>query len=86
MLHSAFADLETSIDHTFASGNRVVQRWTASATHESELFGAPVAGKSASFAGISIHEIEDGKIQHDWTVSDLLGLMQQLGIAQQPTA
>lgn len=86
MLQSAFPDLETSIDDTFASGNRVVQRWTASGTHEGELFGAPATGKPASFAGISIYEIEDGKIQQDWTVSDMLGMMQQLGLAQQPTA
>lgn len=85
MMRSAFPDLENKVEDTFASGNRVVQLWTAEGTHEGELFGAPATDREVTFAGISIYKVEDGKIQHDWTIADLQGLMQQLGLTPEPT-
>ncbi len=84
MLRSAFPDLDNTIEDTFASGDRVVQRWTASGTHKGELFGTPATGREVTFPGVTIYKVEDGKIQTDWTVADLLGMMQQLGLAPEP--
>jgi predicted ester cyclase len=41
--------------------------------------GIPPTGNRVNFTGISIYRIEGGKIAESWSVSDLLGMMQQLG-------
>jgi len=37
-----------------------------------------------NFTGISIYRIEGGKIAESWSVSDLWGMMQQLGAVPSP--
>jgi predicted ester cyclase len=37
-----------------------------------------------NFRGISIYRIEGGQIAESWGVSDLLGMMQQLGAIREP--
>ena len=69
MLRNAFPDLDNTIEDTFVSGDRVVQRWTASGTHKGELFGAPATNKEVTFSGISIYEVQDGEITADWTIA-----------------
>lgn len=84
MMRSAFPDLDNTIEDTFASGDRVVQRWTASGTHKGELFGTPATGREVAFPGVTIYQVQDGKIQSDWTIADLQGMMQHLGLAPEP--
>jgi predicted ester cyclase len=52
-------------------GDRVVSRWVARGTNR---------GRRATLPGITISEITDGRIVEDWTVSDSLGLLRQLGL------
>lgn len=84
MMRAAFPDLKNTVEECFAAGDRVVQRWRSDGTHKGELFGAPATGREVSFHGISVYEVRDGRIQRDWTVADLQGMMQQLGLAPQP--
>lgn len=84
MMRSAFPDLTNTVEGDFASGDRVVQRWTATGTHKGELFGAPATGRKVTFPGISVYQIRDGRIQRDWSVADIMGMMQQLGLAPEP--
>lgn len=48
----------------------MVSRWIARGTNR---------GRRATLSGITISHIADGKIVEDWTVSDNLGLLRQLG-------
>jgi predicted ester cyclase len=70
MYRAVFPDLEIQVDDQVVDGDRVASRWTARGTNR---------GKRATFTGITISHIQDGKIVEDWSVSDTAGLLQQLG-------
>jgi steroid delta-isomerase-like uncharacterized protein len=75
----AFPDLERTIDDLVAEGDRVVARWTARGTHSGDLMGVPPSGVVATSSGITVFRIADGRIAEEWSESDMLGLLQQLG-------
>ena len=79
-----FPDLESNIEDLIAEGEKVVAHWRAHATHQGEYMGIPPTGNRVNFIGISIYRIEGGKIAESWSVSDLLGMMQQLGAVPSP--
>jgi predicted ester cyclase len=81
---TGFPDWHCVIDDFVVEGDKVVNRWTGTATHTGNLFGIPPTGKSVAVEGITIHEIVDGRIVSDWSQSDQLSLMQQLGVAPSP--
>ena len=72
------------IDEFVVQGDKVVNRWTGTATHTGNFFGIPPTGKQVTVEGITIHQIADGRIVADWSQSDQLSLMQQLGVAPGP--
>ena len=80
----AFPDLESTIEDLIAEREKVVAHWRAQATHRVEYMGIPPTGNRVDFRGISIYRIEGGKIAEWWGVSDLLGMMQQLGAVGEP--
>jgi predicted ester cyclase len=77
---SALAGLRARIDDQIEQGDKVVTRWSITARHDGELFGAPPTGKEIVFTGIDIHRIENGRIVEEWDNWDALGLMRQLGV------
>jgi steroid delta-isomerase-like uncharacterized protein len=79
-----FPDLESTIEDLIAEREKVVAHWRAQATHRGEYMSVPPTGKRVSFRGISIYRIEGGQIAESWSVSDLLGMMQQLGAVREP--
>jgi steroid delta-isomerase-like uncharacterized protein len=79
-----FPDLESTIEDLIAERDKVVAHWRAQATHRGEYMGIPPSGNRVDFRGISIYRIEGGKIAESWSVSDLLGMMQQLGAVREP--
>ena len=83
MIIAAFPDITATIDDIIAEGDRVVARMTISGTHKGEFRGIPPTGKTAVITEMSIYQISEGKIAEGWGVSDMLGLMQQLGAIPQ---
>jgi steroid delta-isomerase-like uncharacterized protein len=81
---SAFPDLHTTFDEAIAEGDKVAYRWTASGTHEGELMGTPPTGNRMTLTGIAISRISGGKIEECWQNLDALGMMQQLGLMDEP--
>jgi predicted ester cyclase len=77
-----FPDLESTIEDLIAERDKVVAHWRAQATHQGEYI--PPTGNRVNFRGISIYRIEGGQIAESWSVSDLLGMMQQLGAVREP--
>src|SRR6476646_8239616 len=53
-IRNAFPDLRLSIDDLLADGDKVVGRWTMTATHSGELSGLPPTGKPVGLSGIDI--------------------------------
>lgn len=77
---AVFSDRSIAIEDLIAEGDKVVIRWTLKATHTGEYMGVPATGKQWGMKGISIYRLANGKIVEDWSASDQLGLMQQLGL------
>jgi predicted ester cyclase len=67
-----FPKHSVSIDDLIGEGDRVVSRWTVSATHKS--------GKPVVFSGVTISRFSNGKIVEEWMAMDNLALMTQLGV------
>jgi steroid delta-isomerase-like uncharacterized protein len=84
MYRSAFPDIHFHTGEMFAVEGRVAHRWTFTGTHEGEMMGVEPTGKQVEVSGVEINHVKEGRISASWTVSDSLGLMQQLGLTPQP--
>ena len=82
----AFPDLNVSVENAIAEGDKLVIRYTIRGTHqgETEEFGPPTQ-KRMELKGITMHRFEGGKIVEEWERYDNLGMMQQLGVVEQPS-
>jgi steroid delta-isomerase-like uncharacterized protein len=83
-LVAAFPDAQNTIEDEIAEGDRVVQRFTTTATHEGEFNGIPATGRRIALPSIYIFRFADGKIVEVWAQTDGLIMMQQLGVIPAP--
>lgn len=84
MIKASLPDLTftSDTDLIVAQGNKVVVPGTVSGTHTgAPLFGVPASGKRLSWTGMDTSRVENGKIVERWLNADIMGLMQQLGLA-----
>ena len=84
MLFAAFPDFYESIDDQIVEGKKIASRFTFWGTHKGDFRGIPPTGKTFSISVMNIIRIQGGKIAEQWTVADLLGLMQQIGVIPKP--
>jgi len=75
---TAFPDFKVNIDDIYAVDDKVVSRFTDTATHKGELMGIPATGRPVVMRGVIIYRFADGKIVESWWAWDALGLMKQL--------
>ena len=80
LYRSAFPDIAFEHEEMLSSGDRVIHRWTLTGTHRGELMGIAPTGQAVRVSGIEINRIADGKIAESWAMSDLRGLLEQLGV------
>ncbi|VVB69460.1 SnoaL-like polyketide cyclase [uncultured archaeon] len=78
---AAFEHLNVTVEDLVAEGDRVAARFTARGIHKGAFMGLPPTGKPITMTGMEIFRIENGRIAELWGEANLLGLMQQLGIA-----
>jgi len=79
---AAFSDNKTTVDEIIIEGEAASIRWTWEGTHSgvSPSLGIPPTGQRVRIMGCSVFHFRDGKIIEQWEYSDLLGLLQQLGV------
>jgi steroid delta-isomerase-like uncharacterized protein len=77
-LHGAFPDIKVTVEDAFGAGDKVVVRWSAVMTHTGDHLGTPATNKKVRVTGITIAQIQNGKIIRGWDNWDQLALMQQL--------
>lgn len=77
---SAFPDLEITVNDLIAEDDRVAARVTIAGTHKGELMGIPPTGKRVQVSSMDIIRFEDGKAAEHWGETDIMGMMQQLGV------
>lgn len=76
---TAFPDMQIAVEDALAVGDKLARRVTWTGTHQGPFLGVPATGRQVRGQGIVILRIVDGKIAEEWEMSDLLGLLQQLG-------
>ena len=81
---SVFPDIHFSVEKQVACGETVVTHWRVRGTHKGELMGLAPTGKVVEAEGISILEVANGKIRHQTTIWDILGMLQRLGAKTMP--
>ena len=84
MYQNAFSDFHATLEDLIAEGDKVVQRVTVRGTHTGELMGIPPTGKDIEISAIHISRFKDGKEVEHWSNADIMGMMQQLGVAPEP--
>jgi len=67
----ALTDLKIEVEEQLVDGNRVTSRFVVSGTSY---------GRSVRFNGITISRFEKDRIVEDWSVTDTLGMLRQLGV------
>ena len=77
---AGFADLTVDILDQFESGDKVATRLAWSGTHTGDLNGIPPTGRTFRSEAIVIDRVVNGQIKERWDVSDMLSMMQQLGV------
>jgi steroid delta-isomerase-like uncharacterized protein len=77
---AALPDLKAVIHAQVAEGDKVVTHKTFHGTHKGEFMGIPPTGKKVAIELIDIFRIAEGKFAEHWAVSDMMSLMQQLGV------
>ena len=78
---ASFPDVHMEIAELIAEDDKVVGRFTCSATHLGAWLGHPPTGRRFERVDeVSIFRFRDGKIAHVWSLEDSLGRLRQLGL------
>lgn len=67
---SVLDDISIVVEEQLVDGNRVTSRFVVTGTNR---------GRRVRFNGITISRFENGLIVEDWSVTDTLGMLRQLG-------
>jgi steroid delta-isomerase-like uncharacterized protein len=79
-IFESFPDMRIHADEVLVDGDRVMIRWTYTATHQhGEVFGVRPTGKPVRVSGITVYRIVDGRVKSEEGVADSLSMMLQLG-------
>ncbi len=79
-LRAAHPDLHMDVADVMVDGDMTCTRWTLGGTARGEFRGIPGTGKTYVMTGMTIDKWSQGKIVEVWTVYDLLGALQQVGV------
>ena len=81
---SVFPDLQIEIEDVVAEGDRVAGRLRIKGTQQGELLGIPATGNAVNVGSMDIMHYQDGKVVEHWGVTDIMAMMQQLGVMPTP--
>jgi predicted ester cyclase len=80
MMNGAFQDVVVTEEDLVASGDKVVERSSAGATHKGPLMGAAPTNKRVHWSEIHIYRLKDGRIAEHWAEIAMMELLQQTGV------
>lgn len=79
MMNGAFPDVVVTEEDLIASGDKVVERSSAVATHRGSLMGENPTNKRIHWTEIHIYRVQAGTIREHWVELAMLELLQQIG-------
>jgi predicted ester cyclase len=71
MYKSVLSDIAITVEEQLVAGDRVTSRFVVTGTNR---------GRRVRFNGIAISRFDNGLIVEDWSVTDTLGMLRQLGL------
>lgn len=78
---ATFPDVRMEVIDLIAEGDKVVGRFTCSATHRGDWLGhAPTGRRFEAVDEVSIFRLSEERIVDAWGVEDTLGRLEQLGL------
>jgi predicted ester cyclase len=80
-LFQGFPKIASKIENVIAEGDTVIYRSTLEGKQTGAFLGMPATGKNVKMNDFTMVKIKDGKIREMWYETNLLSLMQQLGLA-----
>jgi predicted ester cyclase len=80
-LFQGFPKIESKIENVVAEDDIVIYRSTLEGKQTGAFLGMPATGKKVKMNDFTMVKIKDGKIHEMWYETNLLSLMQQLGLA-----
>jgi steroid delta-isomerase-like uncharacterized protein len=75
---AGFPDAVFTIEDVVAEDHRIAGRWTMRGTHKGKFNGIAATGRPATLAGLSLLQIQDGRIAEFWHLEDDLAILRQL--------
>ena len=83
-IHTGFPDFKIEITNRVVQGNIAASEWTVTGTHTGAFQNIPPTGKHCTISGVTVNEIENGKVKTERVYFDQLTLLQQLGVIPTP--
>jgi predicted ester cyclase len=82
---ASFPDVDMEVVDLIAEGDKVVGRFTCSATHLGDWLGhAPTGRRFERVDEVTIFRLDDGRIVDSWSLEDSLSRLRQLGLVAVP--
>jgi steroid delta-isomerase-like uncharacterized protein len=78
-IRMAVPDLQVVIDQLVGENDLVAVRWRARGTNSVAAAGMPGNGTKMEVEGTTFFRFKDGRIVEEWSLTDRLALMSQLG-------
>jgi predicted ester cyclase len=85
-LGESFPDFKLDVDLVLADENYVTLVYRLSGTHTSYFMGYGPTGKRFEVRSLQVGRFEDGLMVERWGATDILGILNQLGLECGPTA
>jgi predicted ester cyclase len=79
-MNGAFPDVVVTEKDLIASGDRVVERSSAEATHTGSMMGETPTNKTIKWSEIHIYQLRDEKVVEHWAEIAMMELLQQVGV------
>lgn len=83
-LRGAIPRSRIELHETFGADEQLVSRFTLTGRHDGPLMGVPATGSQVALPGMTILHFADGRCVERWVVSDMLGLLVQIGAVPAP--
>jgi steroid delta-isomerase-like uncharacterized protein len=82
-MRKSFSDIQFTFDDFIIEGETAAARWTVRCTHTGQMPSMPIppTGKRVTMTGLTLVHMVNGKAKEEWEYVDMLGFMQQLGVA-----
>lgn len=77
---SSFPDLRYEIVEIVGDADRAAIHWHATGTQHGQFGPVPPTGRSVTYSGATFLRFDEGKIVAVWSVNELFGVLQQLGV------